>query len=136
MFSTSSTLTRQSGRYLLHSRDQHLVADATQTRGGPGEAWSAGELLLAALLTCANAVIESEALARKIALVDLQIDGSCKADAERKGHYSSIRLAITIAGPAQEQAEELVDAFTSVCPIYGSLSRGAPVSLTVNGKQI
>ncbi|RBL86430.1 hypothetical protein DDE05_10440 [Streptomyces cavourensis] len=57
----SSTTIGQAGRYLLSARDQHLVADATASRGGPGQAWLAGELLLAALATCAHAVIESHA---------------------------------------------------------------------------
>ncbi|RJG00994.1 OsmC family protein [Noviherbaspirillum sedimenti] len=134
MFTATSALTRQTGRYLLSARDQHLVADATQSRGGPGEAWSAGELLLSALLTCANAVIQSVALERNIALLDARIDGSCEADPERQGHYAHIRLDIQLDGPSQEEAEELVFAFTAVCPIYGSLSRGAPVSLALNGK--
>lgn len=133
MYSVTSALSRQNGRYLLSARDQHLVADATRSRGGPGEAWSAGELLLSALITCANAVIESVALERGIALRDARVDASCAADEERAGHYAYIRLAFHLQGPLQEEAEQLVAAFTSICPIYGTLSRGAPVTIAVNG---
>jgi len=133
MPSVHANLTRQPGRYLLSTRDQHLVADATASRGGPGEAWTAAELLLGALLTCAQAVVESTARTTGVTLRDARIEAESEPDADKPGHYAFIRLRFELHGPTQAQAEELVAAFTSVCPIYGSLSRGAPVTVTVRG---
>lgn len=127
----TSRLSRQPGRYLLQTRDQHLVADASTGRGGHGQAWQAAELLLGALITCSNAVIEDEAGKAGIALPGLEINASCEPDEQKPGHYLYIRLDYLFSGVSQEQADTLVEAFKQVCPIYGSLSRGAPVSISV-----
>lgn len=136
LFEASSILTRVSGRYVLTTRDQHLVTDSMKSRGGPGEAWSAGELLVAALVSCCNALIESAANERGLSLNDLRIKGSCEPDEGKPGHYAYVLLEIHIAGPTHEQAHELVTVFTTVCPIYGSLNRGAPVTVLLNGSQV
>ncbi|MET0208859.1 MAG: OsmC family protein [Burkholderiaceae bacterium] len=129
-----SVTTRQSGRYLLSARDQHLVADATPSRGGSGEAWMAGELLLAALATCASAVVQDTAHAAGIDIQDVRLDIESETDAADSSHYAFIRIGVTVVGATQSQAEQLVAEFTRVCPIYGSLSRGAPVTVTVRGE--
>lgn len=134
LFHASSALTRLPGRYLLTTRDQHLVTDSMKSRGGPGEAWSAGELLAGALVSCCNAIVESAANEKSMALDDLRIQASAEPDESKPGHYSYVRLEIHIDGPAQAQAEELVTVFTTICPIYGSLKRGAPVTVQLNGK--
>lgn len=134
LFQASSSLTRRSGRYLLTTRDQHLVTDAMKSRGGPGEAWSAGELLAGALVSCCNALIEFAANEKDIVLDDLRIQASCEPDENKLGHYAYVKLDIAIDGPTHEQAEELVAVFTAVCPIYGSLDRGAPVTVRLNGR--
>lgn len=124
-------LSRQPGRFVLSARDQLLIADASLARGGSAQAWSAQELLLAGLQTCALAVIEDEARQAQFGLLDVQIDGQLQIDEERPGHYQWIRLALHLIGVTQAQAEQLVAHFTTVCPIYGSLSRGAAVSVQV-----
>ncbi|MFA7394177.1 MAG: OsmC family protein [Pigmentiphaga sp.] len=134
LFQASSSLTRLPGRYLLTTRDQHLVTDSMKSRGGPGEAWSAGELLAGALVSCCNALVESAATEKNIALDNLRIQASCEPDENKMGHYAYVRLEIFIDGPTPAQAEELVTVFTTVCPIYGSLTRGAPVTVQLNGK--
>lgn len=134
LFQASSMLTRVSGRYVLSTRDQHLVTDSMKSRGGPGEAWSAGELLIASLVSCCNAIIESASNERAFALDDLRIKGSCEPDEGKLGHYAYVQLEIHIVGPTNAQAHELVSCFTTVCPIYGSLNRGAPVTVLLNGQ--
>lgn len=136
LFQSSSSLTRLPGRYLLTTRDQHLVTDSMKSRGGPGEAWSAGELLAGALVSCCNALIEFAANERNMALQDLRVQASCAPDENKPGHYAHVTLEIFIDGPTQAQAEELVSVFTTVCPIYGSLHRGAPVHVQLNGKPL
>lgn len=127
-------LSGQAGRYLLQTRDQHLVADASASRGGEGQAWQAAELLLGALITCSNAVIDDEARKAGVALPALEINASCEPDEQNPGHYLYIRLDYLFTGVSQQQADALVEAFRQVCPIYGSLSRGAPVSITVRAQ--
>lgn len=134
LFQTASSLTRTPGRYLLTTRDQHLVTDSMKSRGGPGDAWSAGELLAGALVSCCNALIESAAVERGITLNDLRVQASCEPDENKAGHYSYVRLEIQVDGPSQVQAEELTTFFATICPIYGSLKRGAPMTVVLNGK--
>ncbi|CAM4165021.1 OsmC family protein [Kerstersia similis] len=126
-----SQLSAQPGRFLLNARDQHLVVDASPGRGGQGQAWQAAELLLGALQTCSHAVIDDEARKRGWQHYGLAIQARCEADEDRPGHYRYIELTYRFTGITQAQAEELVQVFTTVCPIYGSLSRGAPVTLHV-----
>lgn len=128
----TSQLSGQAGRYLLQTRDQHLVVDASTSRGGEGQAWQAAELLLGALLTCSDAVIDDEARKAGLVLSGLKITASCEPDEQKPGHYQYIRLNYLFSGVSQEQADTLVEAFRQVCPIYGSLSRGAPVEISVN----
>lgn len=127
----TSRLSGQPGRYLLQAREQHLVVDASTGRGGPGQAWQAAELLLGALITCSNAVIEDEARKASLPLAQLEIKASCEPDEQNPGHYLYIRLEYVFTGLSQEKANHLVEAFKQVCPIYGSLSRGAPVNISV-----
>lgn len=130
----NSRLSAQAGRYLLQTREQHLVADASKGRGGQGQAWQAAELLMGALLSCSNAVIEDEARKAGITLSGLHISASCESDEQNPGHYLYIRLDYVFSGVSQERAEALVAAFRQVCPIYGSLARGAPVSVSVRSQ--
>lgn len=127
----SSTTIGHTGRYLLSARDQHLVADATPSRGGAGEAWLAGELLLAALATCAHAVIESSAHAQGWTLTRVEITGDSETDGAEPGHYARVHLGFTLTGVTDAQATELVDEYLRICPIYGSVSRGAPVTIDI-----
>ena len=129
--SVTSHLSGQQGRFLLQARDQHLVVDSSQARGGPGQAWQAAELLLGALVTCSNAVITEQARLDNVLLLNLSIQTSCDPDPDQPGHYKFIQLDYLFSNVSQINAEKWVNQFTLVCPIYGSLSRGAPVQITV-----
>lgn len=129
--SVTSRLSGQQGRFLLQARDQHLVVDASEARGGQGQAWQAAELLLGALTTCSNAVITEQARLDDVLLTGLNIHASCDPDPDKLGHYRFIELDYLFSDVNQELAEKWVNQFKQVCPIYGSLSRGAPVHITV-----
>ena len=129
---TLSQLSPEAGRYLLSARDQHLVVDASESRGGKGEAWQAAELLLGALQTCSHAVIGDEAAKRNLNGYGLKIEARSETDDERPGYYRAIDLVYRFSGLSTTQAEELVNAFTAVCPIYGSLARGAHVTIAIH----
>lgn len=126
-----SRLSGQPGRFLLQARDQHLVVDASVGRGGLAQAWQAAELLLAALQTCSHAVIDDEARQLGLNGYSLHIEADCENDEDRPGHYRYLSLDYHFQGVSQEQAQDLVARFQAVCPIYGSLTRGAPVSVRV-----
>lgn len=119
------------GVWLSQARTQLLVSGPTPNHGGSGNTWLAGELLLAALGTCATSLLHAEADARGLALASVHVAGESERDAERPDQYRHVRLHFTLGGVAAHEAEALVEHFKAQCPIYGTVSRGAPVSVSV-----
>lgn len=117
------------GRQIISAGTNHFVADRKASAGGPGEAVQAGELLLAALASCAIAVIEKTAEAEGSRPVAVEIDASLERDAEDGTRYREIALAIAIDGVTQKTAERLVAAFTDTCPIYNTIRRGGTITV-------
>lgn len=122
----------QPGLWITHARHNFLVAGASAEKGGTGEAWLAAELLLSALTSCATSIVSSAAAQRGIALTHTQIRASSERDTADPGRYASVTLDFLLSGPSLEQAHELVAQFQRECPIYGTISRGAPLTTTVS----
>lgn len=120
------------GAWLVKARHHHLVGGASRERGGDGQAWAAAELLLGALTGCAASIIADEAASRGVPLGALEIAAESSRDPQDRTRYAFIRVAVAMAGPTQAQATALVEAFTRACPIYGTLSRGAPVHFDIS----
>lgn len=117
------------GRQIISAGTNHFVADRKASSGGPGEAVQAGELLLAALASCAIAVIEKTAEAEGSRPAGVEIDASLERDPENGTRYREIALAIAIGGVTQQTAERLVAAFTDTCPIYNTIRRGGTITV-------
>lgn len=117
------------GRQIISAGTNHFVADRKASAGGPGEAVQAGELLLAALASCAIAVIEKTAEAEGLAPVPatVEIDASLERHVEDPTRYRNIVLEIAIGDVSQDAAETLVRAFTDTCPIYNTIRRGGTI---------
>ncbi|VCU68044.1 OsmC-like protein [Pigmentiphaga humi] len=126
-----ATTTGQPGTWLLRSRHNYLVSGATPERGGTGEPWLAGELLVAALASCATSIVADAAAGRGLALHYLSVSASSERDPDEPGRYAAITLAFDLEGPSRQEAEALVAEFQATCPIYGTLSRGAPVRVDI-----
>jgi hypothetical protein len=43
----------------------------------------------------------------------------------------AFRVRLDLAGPTEEQAEALADAFRTRCPVFTTFSRAAPVDLEI-----
>ena len=119
------------GRFIMSARGAQIVADASAASGGPGEAFVAQELYLASIATCALAVIDMQARAQQLE-PGVHVGAESDVDGTR---YRSVTLAFRFTGVAQDQAEALVAAFTAVCPIYNTLARTTPVTITVVAAQ-
>lgn len=117
------------GRQIISAGTNHFVADRKASAGGPGEAVQAGELLLAALASCALAVIEKTAEAEGLRPAGVEIDASLERDPDDGTRYREIVLAVAIGGVTQQVAERLVAAFTDTCPIYNTIRRGGSISV-------
>lgn len=124
------------GLWVSQARAQMLLSGATPKNGGTDATWYAAELLLAALNTCATSLIHAAADEKGLDLHDLLITAESERDAVQPDHYSRVHLHFHLQGVSQEEAEGLVAYFKANCPIYGTVSRGTPVSTTVSVGQL
>lgn len=135
--SASCRLSNEPGRGLLTMRGQHVVTDSPPLLGGPNEAPNPVELLLAALAACATFVCERAAQELGIDLQavtvtaagDFDPRGVCGEDHDPR--FQGIRVRLGFDGPDAAQREQLLHAFRTRCPVLTTLSRAAPVELTL-----
>ncbi len=122
------------GIWLSQARSQLLLSGATPTNGGSEATWYAGELMLAALNTCATSLLHAAATERGWKLQSVSITATSERDVAQPDRYSSVHLHFQVSGVNSVQARELVESFQAHCPIFGTVSRGAPttVSITAN----
>lgn len=104
------------GRVLCSARDQHFVVDGPAQNGCPGEAVSPAELFLAGVASCGVELIQVLARDQSVPLsgVDVQVDAFQDRAAPARQDYSvfnSVRVAFTLSGVDQQQAEDLVERF-------------------------
>jgi uncharacterized OsmC-like protein len=121
-------LTRSPGRFIAETRDLFLVTDATAGRGGEERSWMAGELLLAALGTCAVSSVSAFAAEEGASLEDVQATTTSVRHPDDPTRYESILLSVITRGVDQATADHLVQRFTENCPVYGTVSRGGNIS--------
>ncbi len=123
--------TRSAGRFISQTRDIFLVTDATAPRGGQELAWMAGELLLAALGTCAVSSVAAFAAEEGAPLQEVQASTTSVRHPDDPSRYESIRLNVVTRGVDQATAEHLVQRFTENCPVYGTASCAGGITWTV-----
>ncbi len=135
--SVSCRLSNESGRALLAVRGQHPVVDSPPPLGGPNESPNPVELLLASLAGCAVFVCERAAQEQGIPL--LGVSASVAGDFDPRGvcgeavdpRFQGFRVRLALEGPDKAQGEALVQAFKTRCPVYATLSRAAPVEVSL-----
>lgn len=135
--SATSRLSNEPGRALLTMRGQHLVTDSPPTLGGPNEAANPVELLVAALAACATFVCERAAQEADIPLRGVTVTAA--GDFDPRGvcgesfdpRFQMLRVRLALDGPDAAQAQVLVDALKTRCPVYTTLARSAPVELSL-----
>jgi uncharacterized OsmC-like protein len=118
------------GRYLISAGRNHFVSDQRAAAGGPGEAVTAGELLLSSLGSCSLGLIQKTAKEQGIALREAGTEVTFQRHATDPTRYESVRIAVRLSGVTAGEAEKLVGGFTSNCPIYNTLKRGGPVEIS------
>jgi putative redox protein len=132
-----SRLANQPGRAVVTVRGQHFVTDSPPTLGGPNECVNPVELLLAALAACGTFVCEKAAQEMRIPLKSVDVTAS--GDFDPRGvcgepqdpRFQAFRVRLALEGPDAAQREKLVEAFKQRCPVYTTLSRAAPVEITL-----
>jgi len=135
--SATSRLSNEPGRALVTARGQHFVTDSPPPLGGPNESANPVELLLAALAGCAVFVCERTAQEMGVALKAVSVTAA--GDFDPRGVcgeavdpcFQAIRVRLALEGPDAAQREALVKAFKTRCPVLTTLSRAAPVEITL-----
>lgn len=137
----TARLSSEPGRSLVTLRGHHLVVDAPLVLGGPNEEVNPVDLLVGALATCALFISDYVAREQNIPLKepriavagDLDPRGMCGFPVDPR--LQSLRLQAHFAGITEEQADVLVQAMQSRCPIFTTLSKsvGIEVSYVLNG---
>ncbi|MEE2057285.1 OsmC family protein [Rhodococcus artemisiae] len=116
------------GRFVIDARANHLVTDS---RFGPGESIQAGELLLSALVSCAMANFEANALDQGLPVTGITVEAEHARGVEDPTRYDFTRVAITVRGIDQAAADALGERFVATCPIYNTIRRGGGIELGV-----
>lgn len=135
--SSTCRLSNEPGRALVTARGQHFVTDSPPPLGGPNESANPVELLLGALAGCAVFVCERTAHEMGIALKAVSVTAA--GDFDPRGvcgepvdpRFQAIRVRLALEGPDAAQREALVKAFKTRCPVFTTLSRAAPVEITL-----
>jgi len=104
------------GRVLCSTRDQHFVVDGPVQNGCPGEAVTPGELFLSAVASCGVELVQVFARQEDVPLrsIAVEISGQFDLDDPVRNDvtvFRSVRLAFSLEGPSEQQAEALVKRF-------------------------
>lgn len=137
---SSALVPASPGRSLVSVRSHHLVVDSPPPLGGPNEELNPLDLLLGALSTCGAFVAET--VAREAGIRLDSADASVEADfdpAAVKGSGSdarlqAIRLHLAFRGPTDQEAERLVEALRTRCPVFTTLDAAVPIDVTVEAR--
>ncbi|WP_328396066.1 OsmC family protein [Nocardia sp. NBC_00416] len=128
----TAAATTAPGRFIVSARANHLVSDSRLTGG---EAIHAGELLLAALASCALANIENRAAESGFGVVGVTATASHTRGVEDPTRYARTLLEIGIGALDDSRGWALVDNFVATCPIYNTVRRGSGIEITLNGRR-
>ena len=104
------------GRVLCSTRDQHFVVDGPVQNGCPGEAVTPGELFLSAVASCGVELVQVFARQEDVPLrsIAVEISGQFDLDDPVRSDvtvFRSVRLAFSLDGPSEQQADALVKRF-------------------------
>lgn len=138
----SASSTDIEGRSTVSARNHHFVIDAPPPLGGPNEAINPIEILLSSLGSCGVLVAERVAeelnipLTESSTLVEADLDPRGVKGEDINPRIQVFRVKLSMTGPTEQQAEQLVEAIRKRCPIYTTLERAAPIELevTLNSK--
>ena len=133
--SVTTHLTNQPGRALVTARGHHFVVDSPLSLGGPNEEINPIDVLFSALATCATFICE--AAAREMSVPLQAISVTVAGDFDARGlcgnginpRIQAFRVRLALSGPTETQAEALVEAFRTRCPVYTTLSRAASIEI-------
>jgi uncharacterized OsmC-like protein len=135
--SVTSHLTHQPGRAIVTARGHHFVVDSPAPLGGPNEEINPVDVLLSALATCGTFVCETAAQETGIPLQSIAVTAA--GDFDPRGlcgegvnpRMQAFRVRLAMSGPTEAEAEALVEAFRTRCPVFTTFTRAAPIEIEI-----
>lgn len=124
----SGTLTATPGRFLLSAGTNHFVSD---TRDAPGEAVTAGELFVSALVSCSLTNIGRYGTELGADLTGTRVSARSERDPDDSTRYRSVVLTFSFPHVPDDVSHEIVNRFTDTCPIYNTVRRGGNIDVVV-----
>lgn len=124
------------GRVLMSARGNHWIYDSVPPINGPNEAVNPLDGLLGALISCGMYIYEAVAAENLIALDHIsaratgELDPRGVAGAAVNPRIRAFHVTMIVEGPTADEALMMAEAFSRRCPIYTTLARSAPISVT------
>ncbi len=133
----------QPGRVLMSARGNHWIYDSVPPINGPNEEVNPLDGMLAALIGCGMYIYEAVGIEEGITTDNLsatitgELDARGVAGAAVNPRVRAFDVTMNVDGPTADEAAMMVAAFSQRCPIYTTLSRSAPISVTnvVDGEE-
>jgi uncharacterized OsmC-like protein len=120
------------GRYLIESEGNIFVSDSASGREDGTVAPEPTHYLLSALAVCALGSVEKEARTQNVTVRTANANVTSTRDETDPTRFANIQIDVLLSGVTQDIAETLVAHFTNNCPIYNTLRRGGPISVSVS----
>jgi quercetin dioxygenase-like cupin family protein/uncharacterized OsmC-like protein len=134
----------QPGRLVMSARGNHWIYDSVAPLNGPNEAVNPLDGLLGALISCGMFIYEAVAIENEIALDSISASATGELDprgvsgaADVNPRIRALYVTMNVEGPTAEEAAAMAEAFSLRCPIYTTLGRAAPITVTnvVDGEE-
>lgn len=127
------------GRYRLRGEGYELVSDGSPRSGGPGEAASALDLLVASLVSCALNAFRQDLLGADEGDRRVEIFARVERSIDARTLGTLIMECFIDSGTATDTAvdtEALVAEYKRRCRIYNALKDDLPVEFIVHGSDV
>ncbi len=124
------------GRVLMSARANHWVYDSVPPINGPNEEVNPLDGMLGALVSCGLYIYEAVAAENHIPFNHAsgtatgELDPRGVAGADVNPRVRAFNLTMSVEGPDAEQAAMMAEAVAERCPIYTTLNRSAPITVT------
>ncbi|MCB0183163.1 MAG: OsmC family protein, partial [Caldilineaceae bacterium] len=124
------------GRSVMSARGNHWIFDSVPPINGPNEEVNPLDGMLTALIACGMYIYEAVGIEEGIttdnlsATVTGQLDARGVAGAAVNPRVRVFDVTMNVDGPTVDEAAMLAESFSQRCPIYTTLARSAPISVT------
>ncbi|MBI1294080.1 hypothetical protein GC175_03865 [bacterium] len=132
------------GRLIMSARGNHWIYDSVAPLNGPNEAMNPLDAMLGALLSCGMFIYEAVGIEQEIEITHLSATATGELDtrgvsgaADVNPRLRSFEVTMNVDGPSADEAAMMAEAFSVRCPIYTTLAKAAPISITnvVDGEE-